>query len=242
MQNTVRIGTIILSLGMLCLALVTRVGGEEPTQPTPKKKTAPKTAPQPAEDGKLPKEPGPKRFKVNLKHAQKQLDLEWAELIQTKKDLEETERRIREKLKEFRNAKDSVDSHRKKSIKTQKDEIDRTEKKGKARIEDLKMQQADLEDKLRVLSGTGPHSTLTRFQRKIQRLTAICEKMPPEAAARFIEGLKLKLATAIMANMKVRRAAAIMTNLNVETAAKISERYLKNDVPAPYTPRKKRRD
>ena len=114
MQTTARIGTIILSLGLLCLAVVTRVGGQEPTpeEAAQAKKAAPKAdaAKAPLEASKDDKEPGPKRFKVNLKHAQKQLDLEWAELIQTKKDLRAAEKRIKEKLDEFQKTKSAIDS------------------------------------------------------------------------------------------------------------------------------------
>jgi len=80
-------------------------------------------------------------------------------------------------------------------------------------------------------------SVIDRIQRdqqkvqddRIMHLIKVCERMPPENAARYIEGTELDVAALILEGMGVRRAAAVVAEMDPETAVSVSKRFLNRD-------------
>ncbi|MBR56492.1 MAG: hypothetical protein CMH54_00380 [Myxococcales bacterium] len=155
----------------------------------------------------------------NLSKQQKLLQLQRSEMDQAQRDLQFAEERLSKKISEFKKLKEELTSIR--------DEIKAMKEKEKA------------EKKIRKELELGRGMARGK---KLDHLKRICEKMPPESAARYLEALDLDVASAILARMSVRKAAAILAVMDKKTAVSLSKRYMNHDMaPAPEPKRKSRR-
>ena len=134
--------------------------------------------------GRLP--PG---LEKDLKREFRKLELDRAQLEQTRDDLSLAEQKVMERIVELKDLMVELQAV-----------IDRIQR----------AQQKVRED-------------------RIMHLIKVCERMPPENAARYIEGTELDVAALILEGMSVRRAAAVVAEMDTEKAVSVSKRFLNRD-------------
>jgi len=134
--------------------------------------------------GRLPPE-----LEKDLKREFRKLELDRAQLEQTRDDLNLAEQKVMERIVELKDLMVELQAV-----------IDRIQK----------AQQKVHDDRIR-------------------HLVKVCERMPPENAARYIEGTELDVAALILEGMGVRRAAAVVAEMDPEKAVSVSKRFLDRD-------------
>jgi len=134
--------------------------------------------------GRLPPE-----LEKDLKREFRKLELDRAQLEQTRDDLNLAEQKVMERIVELKDLMVELQAV-----------IDRIRKD----------QQKVADDRIR-------------------HLVKVCERMPPENAARYIEGTELDVAALILEGMGVRRAAAVVAEMDPEKAVSVSKRFLDRD-------------
>ena len=134
--------------------------------------------------GRLPPE-----LEKDLKREFRKLELDRAQLEQTRDDLNLAEQKVMERIVELKDLMVELQAV-----------IDRIQK----------AQQKVHDDRIR-------------------HLVKVCERMPPENAARYIEGTELDIAALILEGMGVRRAAAVVAEMDPEKAVSVSKRFLDRD-------------
>ncbi|HIN72596.1 MAG TPA: hypothetical protein EYM98_08470 [Dehalococcoidia bacterium] len=170
------------------------------------------------DDGNQPNKTIPTSVRSrHLSKQQKLLQLQRSEMDQAHRDLQNAEEHLSKKISEFKTLKDELTALR--------DEMKAMQDKDQAERKIRK----ELELGRGVVRG-----------KKLNHLKRICEKMPPESAAKYLEALDMNVAAAILARMSVRKAAAILAVMDKKTAVTLSKRYMKHDIP-PAPDKQKRR-
>lgn len=150
--------------------------------------------------------------------------VERAEIEQAQLDLKIAEESLRKKIKIANAMIDTRVKEARKELESQIQELKGLKEKVGALKNALTKNQADhVEGKQREKKEA--HET------KITHLVKLCERMPPESAAAYLEGLEVDVAASVLSRIKVRKAAAIIAAMSSTKAAGLSKRYLKDDIP-----------
>lgn len=177
----------------------------------------------------------------NIDRERKRLAIERAELEHARKDLKTAEEALRIRIKEAnaRIAKEIAEANA-----GLEKRIEEARKKLDAKLKELK----ELKDKVAALKDalikaqakqaeeekveeSKQREQEAALEAKITHLVKLCERMPPESAAPYIEGLEVDVAAAVLSRMKVRKAAAVIAAMRSSKAADLSKRYLQDDIP-----------
>jgi flagellar motility protein MotE (MotC chaperone) len=149
----------------------------------------------------------------NIHRERKRLAVERADIEQARKDLKIAQESLRTQLKDI----DARIDDRIKELKALRDQV------AALKSALTKAQSDHVEGQRR--EKVEAHET------KITHLVKLCERMPPESAAPYLEGLEVDVAAAVLSRMRVRKAAAVIAAMRSSKAADLSKRYLQDDIP-----------